>query len=61
MANIKGPAGFGECMNIFMNIAMGIIITLAINICVCMQVGMNIMTPEAVIASWFSSFVIGCL
>ena len=59
MANITGPAGFGECMNIFMNIAMGIIITLAINICVCMQVGMNIMTPEAVIASWFSSFVIG--
>ena len=59
MSKFKGPQGFGEWMNIWMNVAMGLIITLAINVAVCMQLGMNIITPEAVIASWVSSFVIG--
>lgn len=56
---MKGPEGYGEIINIIMNIAMGLIITIAINCAICMQVGMNIITVEAVCASWFSSFVIG--
>lgn len=59
MSKFKGPQGFGNWMNILMNLAIGFVITMAINIAVCMQVGMNIITPGAVIASCVSSFMIG--
>ena len=46
-------------MNVIMNIILGLLITLAINIAISLQVGMNVITAESVVTTWFSSFVIG--
>lgn len=56
---MKGPEGYGEIINIVMNIVLGLIITLAINIVMSMQLGVNVVTVEGVVATWFSSFVVG--
>lgn len=51
---MRGPSGFGNLVNIFMNIIMGLCISLVI----FFAVGIPI-TPDSLIASWFTSFVIG--
>lgn len=55
----KGPEGYAFWMNVIMNIILGLLITLAINIAISLQVGMNVITAESVVTTWFSSFVIG--
>lgn len=51
---MKGPAGFGNLVNIFMNIIMG----LCISIVIFIAIGAPLM-PDSIIAAWFVSFVIG--
>jgi hypothetical protein len=56
---MKGPEGFALFINIAMNVILGILLTICVDLSIQWRLGIEFMTPEIVIGTVISSFCVG--